>query len=66
MNNNDAPSESAMMKFDSKGTDDPDFFFVAEDAASVVFAAKTSAAVSHIIKIDVAGTDYWLMVSNQA
>lgn len=34
MNNNDAPSLSAMIKFDSKGSDDPDYFCVFEDTGA--------------------------------
>lgn len=34
INNNDAPSLSAMMKFDSKGSDDPDYFIVFEDTGA--------------------------------
>lgn len=34
INNNDAPSLSAMIKFDSKGSDDPDYFCVFEDTGA--------------------------------
>jgi hypothetical protein len=40
--------------------------FGVRHALDVGFIAKSSAAISHIIPISVAGTTYWLMVSNQA
>ncbi|TES90645.1 MAG: hypothetical protein E3J87_09595 [Candidatus Cloacimonadota bacterium] len=40
--------------------------FGVRHALDVGFIAKSSAAVSHVIPISVAGTNYWLMVSNQA
>jgi hypothetical protein len=37
-----------------------------QNAADIAFAAKSSAAVSHIIPIDVAGTTYYIMISDTA
>ena len=48
------------------GADKPDGLLFANSADAVGFIAKTSAAVTHVIPIRVAGTTYWLMVSNAA
>ncbi len=63
---NEDPGTHSQLIFETEGSDKPDYWFTAKDANAVTFAAKSSAAVSHIIKIEVAGTDYWIMVSNQA
>jgi len=44
MNNNDAPSESSMLKFDSKGSDDPDYFAVFEDTGACAGTVSTGDA----------------------
>lgn len=43
-----------------------DYFLNFEGAHADIFSAKSAAAVSHIIPIQVNGTNYWIMVSNQA
>jgi len=60
------PGVHAMFVFEAEGSDTPDYFLTAKSDAAIVLAAKTSAAVSHIIKIKSVATDYWLMVSNAA
>ena len=70
MNNNDAPSLSAMMKFDSKGSDDPDYFMVFEDLGAckgTVSAANAPALATGdlMVKVKVAtgtGAGDWYMV----
>ena len=48
------------------GADKPDGLLFANSADAIGFIAKTSAAVTHVIPIRVAGTTYYLMVSNAA
>jgi len=60
------PANSYMIHYNSGATYELDGFLKAQQPDAFGFTAKSSAAVSHIIPINIGGTSYWIMVSNQA
>lgn len=60
------PGTHAMLRFETEGSDTPDYWFTAKTDEAVVLAAESSAAVSHTIKVEIEGTDYYIMVSDTA
>lgn len=64
--NTNAPAELAHMKFSSDGTADPGYFFVAKDAAAVVYQAAASISNVGTLKIKIGDTDYFIVLSSAA
>lgn len=58
--------KKSVLQIAANNTGSFDYFMSIDGAHADLFAAKTAAAVTHIIPIRVNGTNYWIMVSNQA
>lgn len=59
------PAITAFLRVtDSNTTKIPNLLSLPAPSAGTIFSAKTSAAVSHVIKINAAGTTYYIMVSD--
>jgi hypothetical protein len=59
------PAITAFLRVtDTNTTKIPNLLSLPAPSAGTIFSAKTSAAVSHVIKINAAGTTYYIMVSD--
>jgi len=59
------PGNTAFLRVtDTNTTKIPNLLSLPAPSAGTIFSAKTAAAVTHVIKINAAGTTYYLMVSD--